>query len=198
MTNDTNSPPNPGPFATMADEALVQQVQKSLQGQTAFAELYRRHVNQVYRYLLARVGNEQDAQDLTAQTFLAALEAIPTFRGKSKFSSWLLGIARHRVGDHFRKQRPTAPLEQAEDVVDDVPSPDEAVDKQLRLEQVMKVLPILSTERAEALALHSFGGLDVSQVAQIMEKSEAAVRMLIHRAIRDLKQRLRVDLQERA
>ena len=182
----------------MSDEDLVQQVKKNLQGQTAFAELYRRHVTQVYRYLMARTGNEQDAQDLTAQTFLAAMEAMQSFQGRSKFSTWLLGIARHRMADHFRRQRPVEPIERAEDIADGLPLPDEAVEKQLRLETILRLLPILSADRAEALALHSFSGLPVAQVAEIMEKSEAAVRMLIHRAIRDLQQRLRVEPQEQA
>lgn len=183
-------------FEAMEDEALVQQVQKNLQGQTAFAALYRRHVNRVYRYLLARVGNEQDAQDLTAQTFMAALEAIPTYRGTSKFTTWLLGIAHHRAADHFRRQKPTVPLEHAETVSHPAPSPDEAIEQHLRLEAVIRTLRVISAERAEALALHSFGGLKVAQVAQVMDKSEAAVRMLIHRAIQDLQQRLRVNVQE--
>lgn len=189
-------PPTEKTLQQMTDEDLVKQVQKSLQGQTAFAELYRRHVNQVYRYLMARTGHEQDAQDLTAQTFLAAMEALKTFQGRSKFSTWLLSIARRRLADHFRRRRPLEPIEQAEALADGLPLPDEAIEQQLRLETILKLLPILSADRAEALALHSFSGLSVSQVAEIMEKSEAAVRMLIHRAIRDLQQRLRVETQE--
>jgi RNA polymerase sigma-70 factor (ECF subfamily) len=180
----------------MEDEALVQQVKKNLQGQTAFAELYRRHVDRVYRYLLARVGNVDDAQDLTAQTFLAALEALPRYRGQAKFTTWLLGIARHKAADHFRQQRPMVSLDETTELQHPTPLPDEAIDQTLRLEAIIQTMRALSSDRAEALALHSFGGLPVPQVAEIMDKSEAAVRMLIHRAIQDLKQRLSVQTQE--
>ncbi len=180
----------------MNDADLVQQVQKSLQGQTAFAELYRRHVTFVYRYLLARVGNVPDAQDLTTQTFMAALEGIVGFRGKAKFSTWLIGIARNQVASHYRRQRPVEPLETAEALQYAITPPDEGVEQQLRLEAVIHKMQILSDDRAEALSLHSFGGLEIRQVAEIMEKSEAAVRMLIHRGIQDLKQRLQVETQE--
>lgn len=153
-----------------------------------FAELYRLHVTHVYRYFLARVGNEQDAQDLTAQTFLAALEAFPRFRRESKFSTWLFGIAHHKAVDFFRSKRPLVGLESAEALSD--PPPDEMVIQRLQLETVFNTMQGLSRERAEALALHSFGGLSVAEVAQVMGKSEPAVRMLIHRAIQDLQQRL--------
>ena len=185
-------------LSTMEDEALARQVQKNLQGQTAFAELYRRHVNRVYRYLLARVGTVEDAQDLTSQTFLAALEAIPKYRGKSKFTTWLLGIARHKVADYFRRQRPEVSLDHATELQHPTPLPDEAIDQNLRLEAIIQTMRVLSPDRAEALALHSFGGLKVPQVAETMNKSEAAVRMLIHRAIQDLQQRLSVKQESAA
>ncbi|KAB2905042.1 MAG: RNA polymerase sigma factor [Anaerolineae bacterium] len=177
-------------LAEMDDHALAQQVQRDLQGQTAFAELYRRHVNHVYRYFLARVRNEQDAQDLTAQTFLTALESIPHFRSESKFSTWLFGIAHHKGVDFFRRKRPLVGLETAENLSDPDPPPDETVSQRLQVETVLNAMQVLSSERAEALALHSFGSLSVAEVAQVMHKSEAAVRMLIHRAIQDLQQRL--------
>lgn len=174
----------------MDDAQLVQQVKKNLQGQTAFAELYRRYVHAVYRYFLARVGNEQDAQDLTAQTFLTVLEAIPNFRGDSKFSTWLFGIAHHKSVDYFRRQKPTLSLDSAELLSDPNPPPDETVSQSLQVEDVLRVMKMLTPERAEALALHSFGSLSVEEIARVMQKSESAVRMLIHRAIQDLQQRL--------
>lgn len=183
-------PAPPNSFEAMDDTSLVQQVKRNLQGQTAFAELYRRYVSHVYRYFLARVGNEQDAQDLTAQTFLTALEAMPNFRGDSKFSTWLFGIAHHKAVDYFRRQKPILSLDTAEQLSDPDPPPDETVSQRLQMEDVLRVMKLLSRERAEALALHSFGSLSVEEIAHVMQKSESAVRMLIHRAIQDLQQRL--------
>lgn len=62
----------------------------------AFTELYHRHLPGIYRYHLARTGHVQEAEDLTAQTFLTGLESISSFRGQGRFASWLFGIARHR------------------------------------------------------------------------------------------------------
>ncbi|PLZ91379.1 MULTISPECIES: RNA polymerase sigma factor [Fischerella] len=59
---------------------------------------------------MSRVGNVHDAQDLTTQTFLAAQEAIANFRGRSKFTTWLMGVASRKTADHFRRQRATLPF----------------------------------------------------------------------------------------
>jgi RNA polymerase sigma-70 factor (ECF subfamily) len=183
-------------LASLDDETLVRQVQKDLQGQTAFAELYRRHITSVYRFLVVRVGTEEDAQDITSQTFMAALEAIPTFKGRAKFRTWLLGIARNKAADHLRRERSTLPLTDAEILAHPDPTPDETAYDTLRLESIITTMRVLSPDRAEALALHSFGGLPAREIAEIMQKNEPAVRMLIHRAIRDIQQRLNVNLPE--
>ena len=57
-----------------------------------------------------------DAQDLTSQTFLAAMESLPKYRGQSQFVAWLLGIARHKTADQFRRRKPEVEIEDAETV----------------------------------------------------------------------------------
>jgi RNA polymerase sigma-70 factor (ECF subfamily) len=158
----------------------------------AFAELYRRYANRVYRYLLAQSGDVHQAQDLTAQTFLAALEDIGGYRGQGRFAAWLLTIARHTAIDYFRRRRRrvTLPLEAAAQIVDPGPSLEQVIAARLRLEQVLALLPLLTPERAEALTLRIFSGLSIAEVAQVMGKSEAAVRMLLSRAVHDLQKRL--------
>ena len=169
------------------DEALAREAREN---PAAFAALYRRHLNRVYRYLLIRVGDVHDAQDLTAQTFLAALEGIAGYRGRGEFVAWLLGIARRKAADHFRQGRTTLPLEAAAHVPDPNPLPDAVVEQRSRLERVTRALRSLSPDRAEALSLRVFGGLNAAEVGRAMGKSEAAVRMLVHRAMRDLRERL--------
>lgn len=160
------------------------------QNPDAFAELYRRYLPRVYRYLLAQLGDEHQAQDLTAQTFLAAFENIGGYRGQGKFVSWLMTIARNKATDQFRARRVIVPLEAASEVASPGPSPEQVTDARLRLEQVARVIPTLTPDRAEALTLRFFGGLNSGEVAQVMGKSEAAVKMLVHRAVCDLQERL--------
>ena len=161
----------------------------------AFSELYQRFLPGVYRYHLARTGQVQEAEDLTAQTFLTALEAIHSFRGQGSFAAWLFGIASHKLADHYRRRRPELPLELAEAVHSPNLLPEEAAVQRLEIRRVARALHLLSPERAEALVLVIFGGLSMAEAAQALGKTEAAVKMLIHRGLKELKERLAVHLE---
>jgi RNA polymerase sigma-70 factor (ECF subfamily) len=161
----------------------------------AFTELYHRYLPGIYRYHLARTGHIQEAEDLTAQTFLTALESMRSFRGQGSFSSWLFGIASHKLVDHYRRNRNELPLEEAENLHSPHPLPEEAAMKHLELARVARVLRLISPERAEALVLCLFGGLSLAEAAQVVGKSEAAVKMLVHRGLCDLQERLAVHLE---
>jgi len=156
----------------------------------AFAELYRRHMEPIYRFHLFRTSNVQDAQDLTSQTFLAALESIESFRGGGSFAGWLFGIASHKIADHYRRRRESASLEAIEDLTDPQPYPEEVAATRLQLSQVARVLATLPPDQAEALTLRLSGGLSALEVGRLMGRSEAAVKMLVHRGLRNLQDRL--------
>lgn len=161
----------------------------------AFAELYRRHMTRVYRYHVAHVGNVKDAEDLTSQTFMAALEGLRSFRGSGSFAAWILGIASKKRLMFFRGRRPEIPLEAA----DHYPSPGLATDKaaaqRLQLESVSRALAQISPDRAEAISLTYFGGLSNLEAARMLNKSEAAVKMLISRGLQDLRERTSLALE---
>jgi RNA polymerase sigma-70 factor, ECF subfamily len=183
----------PAPSAETEDATLARQASAD---RACFAELYRRHAARVYRYLLVRVRDPHTAQDLTSQTFLAAMESIGSYRASGTFAAWLFGIAHRKAADHFRRYRATLPLEAAECVPHPDPLPDEVVEQRLRLEQVARVLRSIAPERAEALALRIFGGLSAAEVGAVMGKSEAAIKMLVHRAIGDAQTRLGTGEEE--
>lgn len=158
----------------------------------AFGELYHRHMLSIYRYHLARTGEVQDAQDLTAQTFLAALESIASYRGGS-FLSWLFGIASHKVADHFRHKREHLSLEEVVEIHHPDPLPEEIASQRLQMQRISQALQALTPERAEAVVLRIFGGLSAAEVGRRLGKSEAAAKMLVHRGLSDLQQRLALE-----
>jgi RNA polymerase sigma-70 factor (ECF subfamily) len=155
----------------------------------AFAVIYRRHVPSVYRYLMARVGNEQDAQDLTAETFLSALRNIGRFRGQGTLIAWLLTIAHNAAADHFRRMRPDVPLTEIEDLPDPTGTAEDVAFRRLDQVQVLNAIRQLSADRAEALVLRVVLELSVEETSLVLGKSEAAVKMLVHRALADLRRR---------
>lgn len=177
-----------------ADEEF-QLARQALSDVSAFSELYRRNVARVYRYHIASCGNVKDAEDLTSQTFIAALEGIRSFRGTGSFAAWIMGIASKKRLMYFRGSRPEIPLEAALHY----PSPDlptdKAVTQRLQLESVSRALRQISPDRAEAISLSYFGGLTNSEVSRVMNKGEAAVKMLISRGLQDLRERTSLALE---
>src|SRR5574337_1486346 len=143
MTIHTPGPP-------MDDSQLARKARGNVE---AFAELYRRHVTRVYRYHMAHTGNVKDAEDLTSQTFMAAMEGIRSFRGDGSFAAWLMGIASRKRALFFRRMRPEAPLEAALHIADPGPAADRATFQRLEIESVSRALRQLSPDRREALIL---------------------------------------------
>lgn len=155
----------------------------------AFAELYRRHVTSVYRYHLAHTGDIKDAEDLTSQTFMAALENIRSYRGTGAYIAWLMGIASRKRALFFRRKKPDLPLDEATDLVFPQVASDHPASPRLQREGILRALRSLSPERAEALILCFFSELNAAEAGQVLGKSEAAVKMLVSRGLQDLRTR---------
>ena len=175
-------------YATLADNDLARLARDD---DDAFEALYRRYVTPIYRYCYARTDNVADAEDLTAQTFMAVVESIDHNKAARNFPAWLFGIARHKCADHHRaayikRQQPLADIELAN------PEPENVEERLFRhsiLECIEHLLAQLSPDRLEALRLRYWGGLSIREAAAVMQRSEAAVKMLVSRAISDLRER---------
>lgn len=179
-------------YPSMDEARLVRQARTDT---NAFAELYRRHLTSVYRYHLAHTGNTHDAEDLTSQTFMTALEGLDAFRGTGPYIAWLMGIASRLRAKFFRRSRPEVPL----DAALHLPTPslplDKVIARRLQVEAILSALKQLSPERAEALILCFFSELSFSEAGHVLGKSEAAVKMLISRGLQDLRTRTALALE---
>jgi RNA polymerase sigma-70 factor (ECF subfamily) len=161
----------------------------------AFAAVYRQYVTRVYRYHMAHTGNVKDAEDLTSQTFVAALEGLKSYRGDGSFAAWILGIASKKRLMFFRGRKPEVPLDDALHL----PSPglptDRAAYQRLRLESLARALRTIPADRAEAVVLSYFGGLSNQEIGAALRKSEAAVKMLVSRGLQDLRERTSLKME---
>jgi RNA polymerase sigma-70 factor (ECF subfamily) len=155
----------------------------------AFLTLYHRYLGAVYRYVYFRVESRADAEDLVSQIFLAALESLPNYRHRGYFAAWLFAIARRKIADHYRKPR-VEPLHSLADSVTADPDP---------LSQVItgEMLRCLSTLIArqpaadqELLRLRFAAGLSFEQIAVILRRSPAAVKMSLYRLLSRLEKQL--------
>jgi RNA polymerase sigma-70 factor (ECF subfamily) len=162
----------------------------------AFIGLYQRHVKRVYGYLLVRTNNDQEAQDLTSETFLAAMNNIANYRPKGSFYAWLMGIAYHKLIDFYRERSPEVSL----DNLPDPPAPgltlENHVARQSDLIIIRQAIQTLTPDRANAISLRYFGELNVAETARVMEKTPAAVKMLVMRGLQDIRDHYNVVLPE--
>jgi RNA polymerase sigma-70 factor (ECF subfamily) len=179
MTTHPQSPP--ADEIALAEEARI--------NADAFGELYRRHVTRVYRYHMAHTGNVKDAEDLTSQTFMAALEGIHSFRGSGSFAAWILGIAARKKAMFFRGIRPEVQIEAAHQIPSPNPGTDQLANQRLRMDSITRALRQISPERADAIALCFFSELTYAEAGSVLKKSEAAAKMLVARGLQDLRER---------
>jgi RNA polymerase sigma-70 factor (ECF subfamily) len=170
-------------------------VRRALSDAEAFAELYRRHVKQVYRYHVAHTGDIKEAEDLTSQTFMAALEGLRSYRGSSSFAAWLMGIAARKRALFFRGRRTEVSLEAAAEIPSRELATDQAAMQRLQVASVTHALRNISPDRAEAIVLCTFAGLTFREAAGLLRKSEAAVKMLVSRGLQDLRGRTSLALE---
>lgn len=159
----------------------------------AFGELYDRLYDMVYRYVRAQVNSDALAEDLCEQTFLAALESLDRYRPRGAgIRAWLLRIARNDVLDHYRRVRRISfgPLEQAAGAI--APGgPDEHVLGAEEASRLREGIGSLSEEQRQVVLLRFAGELSHAEVAEILGKTEGAVKALQHRAIVALETHMR-------
>ena len=161
----------------------------------AFAELYDAHVDAVYRYVLYRMREPSDAEDVTSDVFTRAFAAIHRYRWQGKsFLAWLYTIARNAVTDRRRRQRPTVDLDDAYGLAEEGPT---AHDRAVRGEQVDALrgaVKHLTTEQQEVLALRFIENMSSRQVAKVLGKNEGAIRALQFRALGRLRKILTTEV----
>lgn len=168
--------------AAAEEEALVERARRDPR---AFAPLYVRYADPVYRFCYRRLGEPEAAEDATSQVFLKALAALPEYRSGS-FRAWLFTIARNVVIDLYRERRIERLPETAPDPIDPGPTPEEVM---LRAEShlgVQALLAALSPEQREVVELR-LAGLNGAEIAQVLGRSHGSVRALQYRAAQRLR-----------
>jgi RNA polymerase sigma-70 factor (ECF subfamily) len=150
----------------------------------AFARLYRLYIDKIYRYIYYKSGRTDEAEDLTAQVFLKAWEAIPNYRWEGyPFSTWLYRIAHNRVIDYYRTHRETFPLDVARARQADT-DPLEAAERVFASNQIRAALRHLTRDQRRVITLRFLEGYSTGEVAAIMDKDPDSIRALQHRALR--------------
>jgi len=141
-------------------------------------ELYDEALPQVYGYLLSRCGQRALAEDLTAETFLAAVDAVRRVPPPAMGVPWLVGVARHKLVDHWRRQA----REERSLALVDAPGSTDPWDPLLDAVAAREVLARLGPHHRLALTLRYLDGLPVPEVARLLDRTLHATEALLVRA----------------
>jgi RNA polymerase sigma-70 factor (ECF subfamily) len=164
-------------------------VQRAITGDAeAFAALYDLHLVRVYRHIYYMVNDSREAEDLTAQTFLKAWEAMARYRERgAPFLAWLLRIAHNVTISHLRSRRNHGVLEEA--FVDQKlhRNPEEALEQSNDEDSVRRAILHLRDEQRQVIILRFVEEMGYPEVAAVIGKSVPAVRVIQHRALGNLR-----------
>jgi RNA polymerase sigma-70 factor (ECF subfamily) len=160
-------------------------VKNAKQDKEQFAALYKRYIDKVYNYFWYRVGHNQDvAEDLAQETFVRAYQALSRFKVSDKsYLSYLLTIAHNLLVNHYRKPQPISIEATGVDVPEEIWSDIETKDNIRSLWRAIQQLP---SKEQDILYLKYQKGYKISEIAEIVGKSENAVKLSLSRARKKL------------
>jgi RNA polymerase sigma-70 factor (ECF subfamily) len=160
----------------------------------AWDRLYQLAYPQVFRYVSSKVHSTVDAEDITEEVFLGALQTVGNLRAtdESGLLGWLFQIARFKIADHLRRhyRRPTDPLDPEFEIRDDAATPEEEALRSEEQATVRMALAELTSEQQEVIVMKFSLGFDNARVATILGKSPGAINQLQHRALGALRRLL--------
>lgn len=175
------------------DEAELVRLVVATRDPDAFGQLYQQYIDRIGRYIYYKVGDREEAEDLTEQVFLKAWESIQGFRGEpAAFPVWIFRLAHNLVIDYHRTHRQTAELH--EFIEDTHPLPEDEVGAHLDNEMLQAAIARLTPEQQQVVILRFIQGMPHAQVAEILGKNEVAVRGIQYRAVVALQRILRSQM----
>ncbi len=155
----------------------------------AFGELYSIYLDRIYRYIFYQVRDKMTAEDLTEEIFVKAWKALGGYqRNSPTFTAWLYRIAHNHVVDYFRTRRQHQSLDEEMPVATD--SPEQEVEEKIMQQELAEAISYLPPQQRQVIILKFIEEMDNREIAQIMRKSEGAIRVMQMRALLALRKKL--------
>jgi RNA polymerase sigma-70 factor (ECF subfamily) len=175
---------------TVLDEVLAVRARNDRE---AFGELYERHVRRIYNYVYYRTGSAADAEDLTARTFFQAMNNLHRYQVQGvPFSAWLYRIAHNLVANWHRdsgRHRATS-TDSLLGLPDDLAGPQDSAEAAEEVRELHAAIAGLAADRQQLLILKFSEQLSNEEIATIMGRSEGAIKALLHRTVKGLRDEL--------
>ena len=170
-------------------QSVVRRAQKDPR---CFGEIYDVYVHRVYRFLYSQGLSRVEADDVTAQTFLDALEALPRYREQGQFAGWLFSIARNRMRDHFRTLSREKSLDEMLEPLEHSSIPDR-IDQQRMIDTLGVLIDRLEPAQLELLNLRYAADLTFREIAHVVEGNEEAVKKRLYRLVASLRRQMEME-----
>src|SRR5919198_5404631 len=171
------------------DAALVKAAQAG--DASAFGQLYERYRDPVYRYCLARTGAKHEAEDLVADVFLRAMEALDRYQDRGlPFVAFLFRVARNAAIDRSRRTRPDMSMDELTHHPESTQNVEAQAVRSMEQAALVAAMSKLKTDYREVLLLRFVEGYGAADVGRMTGRSEGAVRTLQHRALERLRREL--------
>ena len=160
-------------------------VEKAITGDAdSFGQLYDQYIDKIYRHLYYRVGNASEAEDLAAQVFLKAWNAIGRYKPMGRpFGVWLLSIAHNLLVDHYRAKRDSSSIDDVIIPADDSADPVTLAEKSFASASLRQAIKVLKRDQQTVVVMRYIDGMEYSEIAAFLDKSEGAVRVILHRSL---------------
>ncbi|MDF1500215.1 MAG: sigma-70 family RNA polymerase sigma factor [Anaerolineales bacterium] len=178
MNETTGTPATDAELITLAQSGEVE----------AFGHLYERYLDRIYRYIRARVGQDRVAEDIAEMVFLRSFESLDGYEDRGyPFSAYLYQVARNLLVDHYRQPDDHLPLQRIDGKESSSPDSEELAIQQEKMAVLVEALTRLPDEYQEVIRLRVLMQLPTAETAKWMSRSDGAVRVLLHRAMKALK-----------
>lgn len=155
----------------------------------AFEQLVEAYQTSVYRLALRMCGNDHDAQEVAQEAFLAAWKGLPSFRGESKFSSWLYQLTTHAAIDFLRREkrhRGAVPLDEQLDLAAEG-TPQQAAEEAELQQTLQQALNTLTPEHREIFLLRQMRQLSYEEIGKLLGLESGTVKSRLSRAKKQLR-----------
>ena len=157
----------------------------------AFSELYQRHKDHLYRFVMGSVGDAGTAEEVAQDTWEAVLGAATRYTDSAAFTTWLFTIARRKLVDHYRRSERSGAAQADAAVEELVAAVHEGPERQLQSQQLLLLIAQLPPDQGQALLLKE-EGFSMKQIADIVEVGEETVKSRIRYARSSLRSSLGV------
>jgi RNA polymerase sigma-70 factor (ECF subfamily) len=172
-----------------SDKILFLKVIK--QDPEAYGQFYDLYVDRIHRFIFFKVNSTSDAQDLTSETFLKLWQSLKEGKEIKNLNSFVYTIARNLVIDFYRKRATHEQESIDRDEVREIPDKTNFLHQQEvddQLQGVLRGLDKLKDEYREVIVLRFLNELSISEISAVINKSGGSVRVLLHRAMKALKE----------